>query len=549
MKIWLNQTFAAPSHSSGLEDTFDDASRSCRECNCIGDDDCRNCGCDCGDGECRGDRNRLYGEHSNDWQCECKHMCAVPPPLKGELTERSILVHAAPLHIQECAEDRWLVCNPTATARIVVLDGEALTLLQQFATARAATDAFLPAIGAAWEDTFALVSLLYEQGILQDSVANSARSAEMADTPEETLAVWLHVTNVCNLRCHYCYLDKSSENMSEDTAFAAIDAIFRSAQQGHFKQVHLKYAGGEASLVMSRVCAIHDYARELAQRHEIVLSATLLSNGVIIAASAIKQLKERHIRVMISLDGIGEYHDRQRPFKQGQPSFKYVDKTIDKLLAYDLVPHISVTISRSNLAGLPALLRYILERNLHFSLNLYRDNDCVVHREDLQFEEAELIAGMRAAYHILEELLPQRSLLGSLVDKANLHAPHLHTCGVGRNYLVIDQHGGVAKCQADIKRTVTTIRAHDPLRVIQQDRSGIQNVSVQEKEGCRSCSWRYWCAGGCPLLTYRMTGRYDIKSPNCRIYKALFPEALRLEGLRLLKYSTPITFVPQVLPR
>jgi uncharacterized protein len=65
-------------------------------------------------------------------------------------------------------------------------------------------------------------------------------------------------------------------------------------------------------------------------------------------------------------------------------------------------------------------------------------------------------------------------------------------------------------------------------------------VAVEEKEGCRTCDWRYWCTGGCPLLTYRATGRSDIKSPNCNIYKALFPEALRLEALRLLKYETPI---------
>jgi hypothetical protein len=40
-----------------------------------------------------------------------------------------------------------------------------------------------------------------------------------------------------------------------------------------------------------------------------------------------------------------------------------------------------------------------------------------------------------------------------------------------------------------------------------------------------------------PVATFRATGRYDIKSPNCRIYKAIHPEALRLEGLRLLKYA------------
>ncbi|HEY4032612.1 MAG TPA: SPASM domain-containing protein, partial [Ktedonobacteraceae bacterium] len=115
------------------------------------------------------------------------------------------------------------------------------------------------------------------------------------------------------------------------------------------------------------------------------------------------------------------------------------------------------------------------------------------------------------------------------------------TCGVGRNYLVIDQRGGVAKCQADIKQTVTTIDRDDPLQVIRDDLKGIQSLSVDEKEGCRTCEWRYWCTGGCPLLTYRATGRYDVKSPNCNIYKALFPEVLRLEALRLLQYESPVS--------
>jgi uncharacterized protein len=117
-----------------------------------------------------------------------------------------------------------------------------------------------------------------------------------------------------------------------------------------------------------------------------------------------------------------------------------------------------------------------------------------------------------------------------------------HTCGVGHNYLVIDQYGGVAKCQADIRHTLTTIHDDDPLQAVRDDQSGVMGLSVNDKEGCRDCEWRYWCTGGCPLLTYRATGRYDIKSPNCSIYKALFPGVLRLEALRLLTYQSPSIF-------
>ena len=103
--------------------------------------------------------------------------------------------------------------------------------------------------------------------------------------------------------------------------------------------------------------------------------------------------------------------------------------------------------------------------------------------------------------------------------------------------MVIDQKGDIAKCHMEIEKPITSIYQHDPLSFIRADSIGIKNFSVEEKEGCRDCEWRYWCTGGCPLMTYKTTGRYDVKSPYCRVYKSLYPGLLRLEGLRLLKYA------------
>jgi uncharacterized protein len=89
----------------------------------------------------------------------------------------------------------------------------------------------------------------------------------------------------------------------------------------------------------------------------------------------------------------------------------------------------------------------------------------------------------------------------------------------------------------DMAHPVTDVRASDPLYEVRADKTGLQNLAVEEKEGCRECPWQHWCTGSCSLYTYRATGRYDVRSPNCAIYQALFPEVLRLEGLRLLKYA------------
>jgi uncharacterized protein len=149
-----------------------------------------------------------------------------------------------------------------------------------------------------------------------------------------------------------------------------------------------------------------------------------------------------------------------------------------------------------------------------------------------------MISAMLDAFGVIEELLPRWSVLGSVLDRGQLLQPRQRSCGVGQDYVVIDQKGRVAKCHMEIERTLGEIFSDDPLQLVQRDRSTVQNLPVEEKEGCRDCTWRYWCSGGCAVATFKATGRYDIKSPNCNIYKAIYPRALRLEGLRLLKYAT-----------
>jgi len=381
-----------------------------------------------------------------------------------------------------------------------------------------------------------LVYLGFLQPAEQDCACVS--SEEDCDlSPASPLTSWLHLTDRCNLRCDYCYLPHVREDMLPETGRAAIDATFRSALANDFKQVKLKYAGGEPLLRFPLILELHGYAQRLADEHGLLLEEVVLSNGTLLTAEMVETLKSLGVRLMISLDGFGAYHDSHRPYAGGRGSFADVAESIDLALAHGLTPNISVTVSSRTAEGLPEIMKWILERELPFSLNFYRENELSVSHEDMRLDEQKIIQGMLAAFKVIEENLPRRPFLGGIIDRANLSVSHTHTCGVGQNYLVFDQNGQVAKCQMHIRKPITDVHATDPLAVIRADQIGIQNISVEEKEGCKSCEWKHWCAGGCPLTTYRATGRYDVKSPNCNIYKALFPEALRLEGLRLLKYQ------------
>ncbi len=377
------------------------------------------------------------------------------------------------------------------------------------------------------------ITKFLDHGLIRDT--NTTLSSVRAEY--QTLNAWLHLTDRCNLRCSYCYLPHVREDMSLETGYATIDATFRSALANGFKQVKLKYAGGEPLLRFPLIIELHNYAQSLAEKNVLGLEGVVLSNGTLLAPDMIETLKSLDLRLMISLDGMGKYHDSHRPYAGGRGSFADVAEAVDLALANGLVPNISLTVSSRTAEGLPEVMAWILERDLPFSLNFYRENELSASHEDMRLDEEKIINGMLAAFKVIEHNLPRRSLLGGIIDRANLSASHAHTCGVGQNYLVFDQNGQIAKCQMHIRKPITDVYVADPLAVIRADQIGIQNLSVEEKEGCKTCEWKYWCTGGCPLETYRATGRYDVKSPNCNIYKALYPKAVRLEGLRLLKYQ------------
>lgn len=457
---------------------------------------------------------------------------------RGETLVSQRWQQAPQLYRTILSDQNELVFNPANPVAVAVLNTVATQILNAFA-APARLDQVtvpLPHLNAAElaksVELFAALQLLEPK----DPVAVSGRSSPSPNS-HTTLTAWLHVTNACNLRCTYCYIQKTNELMDEETGKAAIDAIVRSALIHGFKQIKLKYAGGEATLNFPLIKRLHTYAQACADANDLSLQAVLLSNGVALTPSMLEFIRTQHIRLSISLDGIGATHDRQRIFTEGTGSFKQVMRGIQRAAEYGVQPYLSITVTAQNANALAEVVDFALTHDLLFNLNFYRQHTTSAPTEQLQAEDERLSAGVKRAFAVIERRLPAYPLIGALLDRANFATPHTYACGAGHSYLVIDQRGNVARCQMEIERPVTTVLHDDPLTEIRLYTDGFQNIGVEEKEGCRQCEWRHWCAGGCPLLTYRIMGRNDVKSPYCNVYKALYPELLRLEGLRLLKWG------------
>lgn len=478
-----------------------------------------------------GDQETLVVSSCDDCACPTPPVVAVPAlPRTSPIERTELLTKADDLYFTSLPRGHWAVFNPTGNSGIVVIDEAARTLLDAFAVPTTSADVLAKHDGD-------LAAIAIERLFALELIHPVNRRPQPPLATSDELVAWLHVTNRCNLACSYCYVQKNDESMTTATGHVAIDALVRSALAYQYSAIKLKYAGGEAALVLDTVFDLHDYAVRRCESSGLKLRAVLLSNGLGLLGKDLVGLQARGIRVMVSLDGLDDAHDRQRPSHSGQSTVHKVLAAIEALQEAGISPHLSITVTAQNCARLDRIVHYAINRGLSFSFNLCRAHTSVHENAVLQGSPERLICGLRQAFQVIGERLPRSSVVGTILDRGHLLAPHTSACGVGQDYIVIDHNGAISKCHMVMDAAVAHISDDQPLQMLRQSSVGPHNPPVTSKVGCQSCQWRYFCTGGCPLETYRSTGHYDARSPYCAVYQAIYPLAVELEGLRLLQHA------------
>lgn len=432
-----------------------------------------------------------------------------------------------------------LVYSPLSAKGLVVLNREASFLFSQIDNQKTLADILALAKKEDSKVTFADIARVFKNFSASEIVYFEKPKSETKLFSEKTkhLGVWLHMTNQCNLRCSYCYVSKASDKMSDETAKKSVEQIIKSAEKHGLAKITFKFSGGECLLELPKVLDLASLARKLAGKARIETDFIVLTNGVLLSQKTARVLKKENIRASVSLDGLGKYHDAQRIFPGGKGSFKHVEKGIKNLQKAKVPFNVSVTITSENVENIPELTRYLLDRNIPFAFNFYRENPYV--KERLEGNDQKLVGCLKKAYQIIGNDPPRYCLVNGLLDRVVFKKPHLHTCGMGNNYLVIRQDGRLVSCQMTLKKPIGSVDDEDLIETMKRG-SFVRpkGLTVEGKRPCQNCRWKYICGGGCPLLTFKQKGRYDVSSPYCAVYRALIPEALRVEAKRLIKYGS-----------
>lgn len=144
--------------------------------------------------------------------------------------------------------------------------------------------------------------------------------------------LFLSLTDNCNFSCSYCYYTSSNTreyynnskyNMTWINAKKAIDFFLSDAN--NFQPRYISISGGEALINYTLIKKIIDYIN----KKDNNISITITTNGSLLNSDIIKYFIKNKVKLVISLDGPKEVHDKNRRLLNSKGTYDQIIKNIN----------------------------------------------------------------------------------------------------------------------------------------------------------------------------------------------------------------------------
>jgi len=316
----------------------------------------------------------------------------------------------------------------------------------------------------------------------------------------------LAIAQKCNLGCTYCYARQgefggAAKSMPIETALQSVDLLLRGAEPGD--QVNLAFLGGEPLANRSGVRVATEYAARSAEAKGVAVRFSITTNGTLLTQDDADFFERHGFAVTVSLDGIGKAHDRQRPFKNGAPSYERILDRIEPLLAQQQRMQVSarVTVTPANL-DLKASLDALIPLGFHsvgFSPMLSSPTGMgEMDGESLEIMLEQMIdCGRRFEESIVAgERYPFLNMVNALREiHHGTHRPY--PCGAGAGYLGVSATGDLYACHRFVDDQDAYMGSVSEAVNTDRQNAWLAERHVHRQEPCRRCWARYMCSGGC----------------------------------------------------
>ncbi len=175
------------------------------------------------------------------------------------------------------------------------------------------------------------------------------------------LQLVIHVTQECNFRCAYCYMDFKPVMLSQDTQEGIINYIKKNIQK--YKAVQVSWFGGEPTLGMKIIENLSRKIIDICKIHKRPYTAIITTNGYNLNPENVNILLACHVtHIAVTIDGNAKLHDSQRTLADGSPTFDHIIRNLinirDNIKTQTLTVSIRINITEKHLSYIEEFYNY-----------------------------------------------------------------------------------------------------------------------------------------------------------------------------------------------
>jgi uncharacterized protein len=359
----------------------------------------------------------------------------------------------------------------------------------------------------------------------------SRRRPKFAVSPDTSCrALTLHLSDLCNLSCKYCFVRHPAwpaecAVMSVGIAEAALK-MFPSD-----RDLRVSFFGGEPLLHFPLMAEIVGMVEDRARVSGMRAMMHVTTNGTLITPEIASFLATHGFSLIVSLDGPEELHDAAR----GDGSHASVLRGLGLLKDAGCSSRVALrgtwSSRRTDLLERLAYLNNLCDRGFAAAVALepVSGDPCDVSEAEM----SSVIAAFSCVAH--EGQLLRWQYLQKILQRVlwQIHRPS--ECGAGRGYYTVGPTGTIFACHrqegAEIGRLDMASAA--PLLIDESRRERWLDNRFCARRECSLCWARHVCGGACRSESLQYCGG-KIEQPHagrCMLMRRLVSESLRLAAL------------------
>ncbi len=340
----------------------------------------------------------------------------------------------------------------------------------------------------------------------------------------------LHLTNECNMRCRYCYVQQGRSEMSLETAKKAVDLAGDQA-----KKAGIIFFGGEPLLKRQLIHDIVTYAHEQESVNGCKYFFKITTNGLMLDEAFLEFADRESVFIALSMDGTQAAHDSHRLDAEGLGTYAAVYQAAKRLLKHKPYAPCLMTVNPDTLSDYANGVKALFDLGFSYVISSLNYG--------AKWTKADM-RKLKGQYLALSDLYYRKTIaedkfyFSPFEVKISSHInnkTYCHErCELGLKQLSVAPDGRLYPCVQFVGDQQFCIGSVSE-GIDQEARNRLYLLNEQEKPTCELCAIKSRCNHYCGCLNRQATGRIDEVSPVlCAHERIVLPIVDRL-GARLYK--------------